>query len=154
MADGIISVPAGYFMVADSAFPTKGLAWIKKAGNQQRAAADLQAVLDHYGDVHHPEAVEARRALLYQRSAITSVRQLSEWGNAAVTRVFQRLRTPLPCDHERRRKLIAVVLRLYNVRTRLLCANNQIKTVFAPGYDGPLQPPVKKASFFNNVVVY
>ncbi|KAI9895913.1 hypothetical protein PsorP6_018877 [Peronosclerospora sorghi] len=62
-------------------------------------------------------------------SAITSIRQAEEWGMGAVDRAFRRLLGLLPFDTVVRRRRLANIHHLYNLRVRTTSIS-QIRTVF------------------------
>ncbi|KAG9121025.1 hypothetical protein FRC07_003195 [Ceratobasidium sp. 392] len=113
--------PAGYFLIADSAFPT-----VNQGGHEK---------------IHVPLTVRSslagmtREQKLYALeylSIITSARQAVEWGMRAIQSSFSRLRIPLDGnDHAWRSLIMETVLRLHNIRTRRV-GINQIRTVYVP----------------------
>jgi hypothetical protein len=110
--------PAGFYLVADSAFPRGGPATqgcIKaplKAGQQIEGT---QAEID--------EAIQFNRQLL-------SYRQTAEWGNRGLQGSFGRLRVPLPVNAVgRRADILETCVRAFCLRT-LRSGINQIHSVY------------------------
>jgi hypothetical protein len=80
-----------------------------------------------------PELRSAARTL---HNAITSVRQVAEWGMGSIQKVFSRLNLPLPYDQELRRMRLNSLFRLANYRVRTV-GISQIRTTFAGEMDAP-----------------
>ena len=106
------SCPAPYSLVADSAFPSKGI-YDQKIRTPAKANQRLN-----------------REQVLYSNE-LTTLRQACEWGMRALEGGFGRLKTILPIDPHIRGDIIANCIYLFNLRTRWT-AVNQIKTVYDP----------------------
>lgn len=119
---GKFAMPDGFWIAGDSAFNASRNIWIKKPLSQF---------------ANNPSQEE-----LALSSAICAVRQAAEWSNAAMTRVFARLRVPLMTDPAIRARVLEISVRLHNVRCRLI-GRNQVKTVFADTYEGPIDTRLK-----------
>lgn len=104
--------PAPYCLVADSAFPSRGL-----LDEKIRTPAKSNQCL-------------TRQQELYSNK-ITSLRQACEWGMRALEGGFGRLKTTLTVDKDIRFAIIFSCVHLFNIRTRWT-AVNQIRTVYDP----------------------
>lgn len=110
--------PAGYYLVADSAFPA-GTPALKG-----RIHSPLKAGLRLSGS---QEELDARMAFNRQ---LLSYRQTAEWGMRSLQGSFGRLRVPLEVnDVGRRADLLEICVRLHNLRARRV-GFNQIRTVY------------------------
>ncbi|KAE8958335.1 hypothetical protein PF005_g33749 [Phytophthora fragariae] len=63
-------------------------------------------------------------------NAITSVRQVAEWGMGSMQKVYSRLNLPLPYDPNIRGRRISNVFRIANYRVRTV-GISQIRTTFS-----------------------
>ena len=81
----------------------------------------LTSQLSHADDEYQTEKA--------YRIAIVQARQAAEWSNASFKSCWRRLRVRLPGNKNKRRRIIALILRLHNVRTRLLGLNH-IQTTY------------------------
>jgi hypothetical protein len=112
------SVPEGFFLVADTAFPH----------GDKHIAGKIQSAMKE-GEYFSANRDERDYELARSRELL-SYRQTAEWGNRHLQGCFGRLRVPLPADlAELRSTMLEVIFRLSNVRTRLV-GINQIKTVY------------------------
>ncbi|KAG8692089.1 hypothetical protein FRC08_010022 [Ceratobasidium sp. 394] len=112
------STPDDRFLIADSAFPRTSP--IIRA--RIRTPFKRDAVL--------PANPEEREAAIKYSNALVSARQAAEWGMRSIQGSFGRLRVPLNInDPEGRAMLLETVVRLHNLRTRLVGVN-QIRTVY------------------------
>jgi len=110
--------PPQYALVADSAFPRKGLVEGKiitpfKVGDVYRSNISIARQ-----DAYNTEVVRARQGV--------------EWGMHSVQSVFARLVVKLPYDPKYTQRLLKLIFRLFNLRVRRVRLN-QIHTV----YSGP-----------------
>jgi len=106
------SVPDPYCVVADTGFPSHG-----RVKNKIRTPAKSNQHL-------------SRDQIIYSNQ-ITSMRQACEWGMRAIEGGFERLKTTLPVNKEKRLKILVSVVHLYNIRTRWTGVN-QVRTVYDP----------------------
>ncbi|TDL17816.1 hypothetical protein BD410DRAFT_843265 [Rickenella mellea] len=117
------NTPAGYYLVADTAFPR---------GNNQirgRIRAPLKA-----GQAIPGTHADVQEVLAFNRQLL-SYRQTAEWGMRALQGTFGRLRVPLEINHvERQADLLETCVRLHNFRTEAV-GINQIRTVYMPNWD-------------------
>jgi hypothetical protein len=111
--------PDGFYLVADTAFP-RGTDSIKG-----RIQAPIKS-----GE-HLPADRETREEFLRFNNELTSFRQAAEWGMRQLQGSFGRLRIPLDIDETKRGDLLEVIVRLFNLRTRLV-GINQIRSVYMP----------------------
>ncbi|EDQ98024.1 uncharacterized protein LACBIDRAFT_316314 [Laccaria bicolor S238N-H82] len=112
--------PEGYYLVTDTAFP-RGTDQIKG-----RIKAPMK------DGTRLPADPVARKAAMAFDRQLLSYRQTAEWGMRAVQGSFGRLRVPLEINFEARRgDLLETVVRLYQIRTRLV-GINQIRSVYMP----------------------
>ncbi|CAE6449966.1 unnamed protein product [Rhizoctonia solani] len=110
--------PAGFFLIADTAFPRTSADMTGKIKTPLKERAAL-------GE----DPVRAAEQLAYS-NAITSARQPAEWGMRALQGAYGRLRMPLDINNPvGRRVLLDTCFRLHNLRTRLI-GINQIQTVY------------------------
>lgn len=109
--------PEPYNVVADTAFPFAGALAGKilkplKSGDKMPAS-------------QYAFAREVRTS-----HEVTSERQAAEWGMRSLQGTFPRLYMPSPAsDHVKRLRMLTVITRLHNVRTRMV-GINQIRTVY------------------------
>jgi hypothetical protein len=114
----LTKTPAGYYLVADTAFP-RGTNQI-----QGRIRAPIKA-----GQKITGTHAEVEEKLAFNRELL-SYRQTAEWGMRALQGAFGRLRIPLEVNHtERRAKLLETCIRLHNLRARRV-GINQIRSVY------------------------
>jgi hypothetical protein len=114
------STPEGYYLVTDTAFP--------RGSDQvaQRIKAPMKA-----GTRLPADPVKQMEVLCFDRELL-AFRQAAEWGMGALQGSFGRLRVPLQVnDANRRGDLLEMIMRLFNLRTRLV-GHNQIRTVYMP----------------------
>jgi hypothetical protein len=112
------TVPDGFYLVADTAFPRGTQQVANKIRTSKKAG-------DQYSANHEDRAYEVALS-----RELLSYRQTAEWGNRFMQGSFGRLRVPLPADlHQLREIMLEVVSRLCNARTRLV-GINQITTVY------------------------
>ncbi len=110
--------PAGYYLVADSAFPASSNDLKGRILSPLKVGQRLQG---------SPEELEHRLAL---NRELLSYRQTAEWGMRSLQGSFGRLRIPLEVnDVDRRAKLLEICVRLHNLRARRV-GYNQIRTVY------------------------
>jgi hypothetical protein len=110
-------MPAPFNIVADSAFPRT-----KAMGGKIISGLKENEVI--------PRGRENMRKFARKHAAATSFRQISEWGMAALQRSFKILSTaPLSADTAERKRLLELVVLMFNYRTRLT-GLNQIRTVY------------------------
>jgi len=76
---------------------------------------------------------------IQESNRYVSLRQAAEWGMRALQGSFSRLNCRLPSDMVKRKDILLSIVLLHNFRTELV-GYNQIKTVFADGYTGLIQP--------------
>lgn len=124
MAQGIYEklrteTPDGFYLVADTAFP-RGTDQIKG-----KICAPIKA-----GQVL-PADRQARHEYIRFNNELTSCCQSVEWGMRQLQGSFGRLRIPLDVDEDCRGNLLEVIVRLFNLRTRLV-GINQIQSVYMP----------------------
>jgi hypothetical protein len=148
---GQYKIPAGHFIVTDSAFPVAGRSWLVKALAPAGLEKELARVTAELG-ARTAEGVAARRAMVKTRAALGSIRLLAEWGNRCLQGAFGRLQVPLPAEPDTRLKILSVIVHVHNLKART-CPTNQIRTVFAPGYSARIDPPVLRPSAFVNPLV-
>lgn len=116
----INDTPAGFFLIADTAFPKLGQGVNQKIKTPLKAGARIRGTR------------QARQQKIEYSNAITSARQAVEWGMRALQGCFARLRLPLDVnDPAGRMRLLETCLRLHNVRTRMI-GINQIRSVYMP----------------------
>jgi hypothetical protein len=112
------SVPDGFFLIADTAFP-KG---------DTSIAGKIQAPLK--GGDHVPREQTAQQYTLAYNRQLVSYRQTAEWGMRTIRGAFGRLRVPLPIrNRELRQRLLENTSRLTNIRARRV-GISQIRTVY------------------------
>ena len=104
----IVDMPAGYVVVCDSAFETRG----DLAGKLVKLKGDNQGFAE----------------TSYEMS-LTHLRQSSEWGNGVLVNSWRSLKAPLPTDNTKRALLMWSCVLMHNYRTET-CDRNQIKTYF------------------------
>jgi hypothetical protein len=115
--------PGDYYLVADSAFP--------RAPNaiKDRIRRPLKS-----GERLPSDPTEETSTLAFNR-ALLSYRQTAEWGMRALQGAFARLRVPLDVNDSRRRlRLLELCVRLHNIRTIRVGAN-QIRSVYMPEWE-------------------
>lgn len=77
------------------------------------------------------DPVEKEAALAFNRQLVCC-RQAAEWGMRAIQGTFGRIRLPMDAnDAPHRSQVLEVIVRLHNVRNRLVGVN-QIRNVYAP----------------------
>ncbi|CAK5279623.1 unnamed protein product [Mycena citricolor] len=114
------NTPAGFYLVADTAFP-RGTGQIE--GKIRAPIKSGQTITGREDEIQ--ERLEFDRQLL-------AYRQTVEWGMRSVQGAFGRLRIPLDInDNNRRGNMIELCLRLHNLRTNRV-GHNQIRTVYMP----------------------
>lgn len=113
-----VMTPPGFALLGDSAFVTWNI-----NGKIVRSRKHTEK-----GDIPQSTALAAVDCLLQR--VMPSERQSAEWGIRALKAPFGILRIPLTADARQRYRLIAVCVRLLNIRTRLV-GLNQIQTVYA-----------------------
>ena len=117
------SVPDGFYLVADSAFPK---------GNQS-VAGKIQVPLKS-GQRISRDPTEQEYILTINRQLL-SYRQTAEWGMRIIQGSFGRLRVPLNISStQRRHRLLETCIHLVNIHTRLV-GISQIKNVYIPIWD-------------------
>ena len=110
--------PAGYYLVADTAFPR----------GSKNLKGRIEAPLKSRQHVTGTEAQINERMLF--DCELLSYRQTAEWGMRALQGCFGRLRVPLDIgDAQARSDLLEICVRLHNLRAEL-CNINQIRTVY------------------------
>lgn len=109
--------PDGFRLLADSAFP---------GGSSVNGSAKILRV-----PKENSREYDRRQRQWYD--AITRQRQAVEWGMRSIQSAFQRLRIPLPSDHEQRRKILNVIFRLHNFRVSEVNVS-QIRSVYYDPY--------------------
>jgi hypothetical protein len=118
------NTPAGYFLIADTAFPKAG------RGLEGRIKTPLKS------GVLVPQDHREREAVLELNREITNARQAAEWGMRSIQGSFGRLRIPLPITMNHfRLRLLTCCFRLHQLRVRLV-GINQIQTVYHPLWQG------------------
>ena len=105
----IEKLPAGFKVVCDDAFDTHGVLQDKIVKTKERYRENN--VSTEYD------------------SALTHMRQCSEWGNNVLTGVCLRLRDRLPIDNVARSQILWACILFHNYRTETV-GRNQIKTYF------------------------
>jgi hypothetical protein len=113
----INKTPDGFYILTDSAFFKK----------QELKNKILSPLKEDEAQRLPPQVLRKKIAL---HRIITFNRQSAEWGNGSVCRTFARLRLPLTYDVQKRKQLLGVSFRLFNVRARIV-GINQIQTVYA-----------------------
>ncbi|KAG8718355.1 hypothetical protein FRC09_012793 [Ceratobasidium sp. 395] len=114
----INNTPEDHFLIADSAFPRTSQVLRAKIRTPFKANAAL------------PQDPEQRAAAILYSNALVSARQAAEWGMRSLQGAFGRLKVPLDInDPDGRMRLLEIVTRLHNLRTRLV-GINQIRTVY------------------------
>lgn len=114
--------PAGFYLVADTAFP-RGNGALRDGGyiRAPMKAGERLQMTD-----------EEMRAAVQFDNQLLSCRQAAEWGMRTIQGSFGRLRMPLPIvDTRGRANLIETCIRLSNVRARVV-GISQIREVFMP----------------------
>lgn len=120
----ITMTPDDRFLIADSAFPRTSPVLRSKIRTPFKRNARL------------PRDPEARQAAITYSNALVSARQAAEWGMRSLQGSFGRLRVPLDINNPLgRMRLLEVVVRLHNLRTRLVGAS-QIRTVYMRRWGG------------------
>jgi hypothetical protein len=113
-----LKTPAGFYLVADSAFPRGGQELDGRIKVPLKAGQRIEG---------SPE--ELRELLQFNRELL-SFRQTAEWGNRGLQGSFGRLRVPLPIKFvERRSDIIEVCMCAFCLCTKLI-GFNQIKSVY------------------------
>jgi len=102
--------PADLYVAADTAFPV---------GAAVRGC--LRTPLKK--GTRLPQDPAARARAIAFDTQLVSARQAAEWGMRALQSGFQILRRPLPFDAARRFKLLNTIVRLHQVRVRLIGTN-------------------------------
>lgn len=111
-------MPAGFYLVADMAFP------VGSSDLQGRILSPLKAGQFLHGT---QQQFDARLAL---NCELLSYRQTAEWGMRSLQGSFGRLRVPLEVnDIERHGNLLEICVHLHNLRARCV-GYNQIRTVY------------------------
>ena len=112
--------PDGYYLVCDTAFPHG------RSQVSSRLKAPLKA-----GDIGPSDPQLQADVLAFNRQLL-SYRQTAEWGMRQLQGAFARLRLPMDVhEAERRSILLELVIRLNNVRARLV-GISQIRNVYMP----------------------
>ena len=112
--------PAGFYLVADTAFP-RGTRNI-----EGRICAPIKA-----GQRLHGTIEEIEEKLAFDRELL-SYRQTAEWGNRALQGSFGRLCIPMEINHkDSRGDLLEICIRLHNLRATQV-GLNQIQNVYMP----------------------
>ncbi len=110
--------PAGFYLVADSAFPAGSV------DLKGRILSPLKVGQRLHGS---REQLDARLAL---NRELLSYRQTAEWGMRTLQGSFGRLRVPLEVNNnDRRADLLEICVRLHNLRAWRV-GFNQIRTVY------------------------
>jgi hypothetical protein len=112
------TVPEGYYLVADTAFP-----W----GTAQVAGRIWSAMKE--GEHYSADPEEQAYEVAFSQDLL-SYRQTAEWGNRFMQGSFGRLCVPLPANqHELHGMILETVAWLSNAQTRMV-GINQIQTVY------------------------
>jgi len=106
--DHIVAMPAGFIVVCDSAFETRGAL----KGKLVKLKGDNEGFAE----------------TSYEKS-LTHLRQASEWGNGVLVNAWRRLKAPLPTNNTKRALLMWSCILMHNFRTET-CERNQILTYF------------------------
>lgn len=112
--DHIAALPEGYKVACDSAFYTKG-----------RLKGKLVKLKDQEGNIFEDVVREPTE----YGNSLTHLRQVSEWGNNSLVKVFKRLDRLLPTDNEHRLNLQWACVLLFNFRVEVM-GINQTYTYF------------------------
>jgi hypothetical protein len=105
--------PAGFGILADSAFPNLGGKIIKPLKISQVITADIEAQL--------------------RSRTVSAMRVPCEWGNRGLQACFPRVTVPLPVEHEWRKAIIVACVHLLNFRTAKM-GQSQIQSCFRKDY--------------------
>lgn len=112
------NTPAGYYIVADTAFPR----------GTNDIDGRIRAPLKH-GQVLQGSVQELEEQMAFNRELL-SYRQTAEWGMWGIQGAFGRLRVPLNvADKDARGDLIEICVRLHNLRATRV-GINQIRSVY------------------------
>ncbi|KZV63120.1 hypothetical protein PENSPDRAFT_617033 [Peniophora sp. CONT] len=116
----LYETPAGYFLIADTAFPR----------GDRRIAGRIKAPLKQ--DSRLPDDPQERAQLLEFNRQLVQSRQAAEWGMHSMRTSFGRLNIPLDVnDKEGRATLLEVCTRLHNLRAETV-GINEIRQVYEP----------------------
>jgi hypothetical protein len=119
----IDNTPPGYRILSDTAFPRKS----EMIENRILAPAKK-------GD-RLPSTPRSFSRLKLLNEQVVSARQAAEWGMNSLQGSFARLKLPLPAsNHQFRFDLLQCVVRLHQIRTRLV-GINQTRTVYKGVWD-------------------
>lgn len=113
----IRSTGNGFFLIADSAFPSKN-----DVADKIKCTAKVQRRQRHLSDEDFNEFFAFNRQL-------TSARQAAEWGMRGIKGSFSRLNDQLPYEKDLRLLILNVIVRLYQLRVRLMNVS-QIRKVY------------------------
>jgi DDE superfamily endonuclease len=112
--------PAGFYLVADSAFPR----------GTQNIAGRIRTPIKA-GQVLHGAHEDIENHLQFDQQLL-SYCQTAEWGSCGLQGLFRRLRVPLEVNHtQRRANLLEVCIRAFCLRSRRV-GLNQIQSVYVP----------------------
>ncbi len=118
--------PAGYYLVADTAFP---------AGTNELKGRILSPMKVGQRLSGSQAQLNARLAL---NRELLSYRQTAEWGMRSLQGSFGRLRVPLEVSNiDSRADLLEICVRLHNLRARRV-GYNQIRTVYMREWCGDM----------------
>lgn len=132
-------IPHGLSIAADCAFSAQGEADMHIV--KPLTKTQLQK---HSND--KTVSVQQLVAIIRKHRTAVSIRQAAEWGMGAFQRVWGRMQLPLPGSTKKRRLLLNLAVRLHNARARLV-GLNQIRTVYAADYMGPLYETYRHTHF-------
>lgn len=135
----LAEVPRGLCIAADCAFSVQGEADFRII--KPLTKSQLQK---HSND--KTVSVKQLVAIIRKYRTAVSIRQAAEWGMGSFQRVWGRLQLPLQWNKKKRRMLLNLAVRLHNTRARLV-GLNQIRTVYAADYMGPLYETYRHTHF-------
>lgn len=114
-------LPRPFAVLADSAFPR----------SERIKTSYKRGALDNIIDEDELETI------VREHTAVVGVRQAAEWGMRGLQGSFARLTLRLTTDSEKRGRIIAVCVRLHNLKARKI-GINQIRTVYGSDYNPAL----------------
>lgn len=123
----IADLPTGFKVACDSAFYTRGKLSGKLVKLKKKNEFDFEDDRDGDGDGDGDK--QKTHAEKEHGASLTHLRQVSEWGNGSLLKVFKRLNLPLVCSNEHRLQVQWCCVLLFNFRVDTM-EINQTRTYF------------------------